>query len=83
MKDLSSIAQAKTKVKDTQKKAGARQQEVTKPEDLEMSKHGIIAILAVGGVAGLFGLLFLIGGLISAGSPLNFISQWFNAVFGG
>lgn len=83
MKDSSSIAQAKTKVKDSLKKTGARQQEVTSAEDLEMSKHGIVAILAIGGVAGLFGLLFLVGGMISAGSPLNFVSQWVNAVFGG
>lgn len=82
MKNTTSATNTTTKEKKSTYTAGTREQEAA-GTNLEMSKYGIISILAVGGVIGLFGMLFLLGGLISAGSPLNFVSQWVKAVFGG
>ncbi len=81
MKDTSSATNVATKDKTLSHASGTQEQEAT-GTNLEMSKYGIISILAVGGVIGLFGMLFLIGGLLSAGSPLKFVSQWVKAAFG-
>ncbi len=81
MKDTSSVAIAKTREHNN---TGVLSHAGENTEvDLEVSKVGLIAILAVGGVVGTMGLLFLLGGLMSAGNPLNFVSAWVQAVLGG
>ncbi len=82
MKDTSSAAKVKTKEHSVGHNTTNTRGQEAAPANLEMSKYGIISILAVGGVAGLFGMLFLIGGLLSAGSPLKFVSEWVTAAFG-
>ncbi len=81
MKSTSSVAIAKTN-EDNKTTVTSQAGEQTKV-DLEVSKVGLIAILAVGGIGGALGMLFLLGGLMSAGNPLNFVSQWVQAVLGG
>lgn len=83
MKDTSSVAKVKSKEKKDGYNNTKTQGQEAAGTNLEMSKYGIISILAVGGVVGLFGLLFLLGGLISAGNPLNFVSKWVTAAFMG
>ena len=82
MNPISPSAIAKTKEKSTVNTASAGSRAGGRTADLEMSKVGLVAILAVGGVIGVLGLLFLLGGLMSAGNPLNFVSQWVQAVLG-
>ncbi len=83
MKDTQSVAVAKVKEQNkTGAGVGATKREVSEL-DLEMSKAGLTVILAVGAAIGVLGLLFLMGGLMSAGNPLNFVSQWVKAVLGG
>jgi hypothetical protein len=82
MNDISSVAIAKVKEKNSANTAAGRSREVH-DVDLEMSKVGLVTILAVGGVVGVLGLLFLLGGMMSAGNPLSFVSQWVQAVLGG
>jgi hypothetical protein len=82
MKSTSSVAIAKTREKE-QGRVAPGTTRVNTEVDLEISKVGLITILAVGGGVGVLGLLFLLGGLMSAGNPLNFVSQWVQAVFGG
>lgn len=82
MKDISSVAIAKVKEKNSANTATGRTREY-QDVDLEMSKVGLVTILAVGGVVGALGLLFLLGGMMSAGNPLSFVSQWVQAVLGG
>lgn len=81
MKSTSSVAIAKTK--ENNKTTVTSRAGENANVDLEVSKVGLIAILAVGGVVGSMGLLFLLGGLMSAGNPLNFVSAWVQAVLGG
>lgn len=82
MKDISQVAIARVKEKNSTNTITGRSREV-QDVDLEMSKVGLVTILAVGGVVGTLGLLFLLGGMMSAGNPLSFVSQWVQAVFGG